>query len=256
MRLRSNVLNGYSAQALDKDGGVLTLPLILTDVPPTDPMEAVSKKYVDGLLAQISVNNITGVFQSARMPAFSGVEISSPGNAVFSLNNTGVTAGTYTKVTVNASGRITAGSQLTVADIPSFSWTKIVNGRPTTLSGYGIIDGMSVNNTSFTGSLFLNKSPSHPSHAVNKEYVDTKVTAAAGGGGANTYKAGYLVRKSASTTPPGFLQCNGGLVSTTTYATLYAAIGTSQGANPPAGQFYLPNMTGESKPGGNWYVKY
>lgn len=256
MRLRSNILNGFSAQALDKEGGVLTLPLILTDVPPTDPMEAVAKKYVDALLTQINVANITGIFPTARMPALAGSEISSPGNAVLTLNNTGVTAGTYTKVTVNASGRITAGSQLTVADIPSFSWTKIVNGRPTTLAGYGITDGMSVNSSAFTGSLLLNNAPTQPNHAANKEYVDAKVADASEGGGTNTYKAGYMVRKSDPTTPPGFLTCNGGLVSATTYAELYAAIGTSQGSSPPVGQFYLPNMSAENKPGGIWYIKY
>ena len=72
MRLRSNILNGFSAQALDKEGGVLTLPLILTEIPPTDPMEAVTKKYVDALLAQINVENITGFFPTARMPALAG----------------------------------------------------------------------------------------------------------------------------------------------------------------------------------------
>ena len=56
------------------------------------------------------------------------------------LSNTGVTAGTYPKVTVDAKGRVTAGTTLSATDIPALSWSKITSGLPTTLSGYGITD--------------------------------------------------------------------------------------------------------------------
>ena len=56
------------------------------------------------------------------------------------LSNSGVTAGTYTKITVDAKGRATVGATLTSTDIPSLSWSKITSGKPTTLSGYGITD--------------------------------------------------------------------------------------------------------------------
>ena len=58
------------------------------------------------------------------------------------LANSGVTAGTYTKVTVDSKGRTTIGATLTAADIPSLDWSKITTGKPTTLSGYGITDGV------------------------------------------------------------------------------------------------------------------
>lgn len=48
-------------------------------------------------------------------------------NATISLvlANTGVTAGTYTKVTVDAKGRITSATNLTASDIPSLTLSKI-----------------------------------------------------------------------------------------------------------------------------------
>ena len=53
-----------------------------------------------------------------------------------------VTAGTATKVTYDAKGRVTAGASLAASDIPNLDWSKITSGKPTTLSGYGITDGV------------------------------------------------------------------------------------------------------------------
>jgi len=54
------------------------------------------------------------------------------------LSNSGVAAGTYTKVTVDAKGRVTAASGQTAADIPNLDWAKITSGKPTNLAGYGV----------------------------------------------------------------------------------------------------------------------
>lgn len=62
------------------------------------------------------------------------------GDVTLSLGTSGVTAGTYTKVTVDTYGRVTAGANLAAADIPSLDWSKITTGKPTTLAGYGITD--------------------------------------------------------------------------------------------------------------------
>jgi len=56
------------------------------------------------------------------------------------LAATGVTAGTYTKITVDSKGRATSGSSLVASDIPALDWSKITSGKPTTLAGYGITD--------------------------------------------------------------------------------------------------------------------
>lgn len=55
------------------------------------------------------------------------------------LATSGVTAGTYTVVTVDAYGRVTGGQA-------SQQWSGIVN-TPTTLAGYGILDGQPNNST-------------------------------------------------------------------------------------------------------------
>jgi hypothetical protein len=58
------------------------------------------------------------------------------------LANSGVAAGNYTKLTVDAKGRVTAGATLVIADIPSLDWSKITTGKPTSLAGYGITDAI------------------------------------------------------------------------------------------------------------------
>jgi phage-related tail fiber protein len=60
--------------------------------------------------------------------------------SAITLADSGVTAGTYPKVTVDAKGRVTTGASLIASDVPSLDWTKITTGTPTTLSGYGISD--------------------------------------------------------------------------------------------------------------------
>ncbi|MEK2687452.1 beta strand repeat-containing protein [Bdellovibrio sp. GT3] len=58
------------------------------------------------------------------------------------LKNTG-TAGTYFKVTTDAQGRVTSGTaSLADTDIPDLDWSKIVTGKPTTISGYGITNAV------------------------------------------------------------------------------------------------------------------
>ncbi len=71
--------------------------------------------------------------QTARTIKFSGAvvvnsktfDVSGDVEYVLVLANSGVSAGTYTKVTVNAKGIITSATQLTAADIPALTLSKI-----------------------------------------------------------------------------------------------------------------------------------
>lgn len=76
------------------------------------------------------------------------------------------TAGTYTKVTVDAYGRVTGHVSLAATDIPNLPWSKITSGKPTTLAGYGITDAytkteadgryVNVSGDTMTGTLTVN----------------------------------------------------------------------------------------------------
>lgn len=57
--------------------------------------------------------------------------------------------------------------------------------------------------------------------------------------------AGSMMQRAVVTTPSGWLKCNGQAVSRTTYARLFAAIGTTFGAGNGTTTFTLPDMRGE-----------
>ena len=79
--------------------------------------------------------------------------------------------------------------------------------------------------------------------------ADTATNATNDGNGnniANTYLpavVGAVVAFAGSTTPDGWLLCDGSAVSRTTYAALYAVIGTTYGSGDGSTTFNLPNLT-------------
>lgn len=62
-------------------------------------------------------------------------------------------------------------------------------------------------------------------------------------GGDNT--AGHIAYFARTSAPTGYLKANGALVSRTTYAALFAAIGTTFGAGDGSTTFNLPDLRGE-----------
>ena len=63
------------------------------------------------------------------------VAASGVGSVTVTLSPTGVTSGTYTKVTVDAKGRVSAGMTLTAADIPPLSAGMITSGTLSAANG-------------------------------------------------------------------------------------------------------------------------
>jgi N-acetylneuraminic acid mutarotase len=216
---------------------------IILAADPTQPLEAATKQYVDNALLNLNASNITtGTIDVGRFPAFTGDITKAAGSANIYLTATGVPAGTYTKVTVNAKGRITAGGTLASSDIPNLDWSKITINRPTTLAGYGITDGISTSGGTVTGYLKVTPTSDNLS-AIDKQTVDTTV-------GQAVLKTGDIITKPYSTTPPGFLRCNGAEVSKSAYSNLYAAVGDTfsntdlmAGAGKPWKQQYAFNTT-------------
>lgn len=212
---------GQSQGGLDASGGTLSGPLMLSRDPQV-ALEAATKRYVDnGIQALNASNIIAGTLPIARLPAFSGDITSEAGQNTMSLSNTGVTAGEYGKVVVDAKGRVTNGTGVGNTDIPNISFDKITTGKPTTLAGYGITDAVSISGGVMTGDLILSSNPGSGEHMVSKQYVDGMTNSL------SAAKTGDIVRKAYSTTPTGFLKCNGAEISKTTYSDLYAILGES-----------------------------
>lgn len=62
---------------------------------------------------------------------------------------------------------------------------------------------------------------------------------------ANATKVGTIITFPINASPTGFLECNGALLSRTTYANLFAVIGTIYGAGNGSTTFNIPDLRGE-----------
>ena len=203
-----------------------TGPLLL-HADPNEPLHIATKRYVDSKLTSgLNANTITsGTVSGSRLPVFAGDVSNAVGSTVFTLSNTGVIAGNYTKVTVDVKGRITAGYQLTELDIPDLSWTKITSGKPATLAGYGITDAVRSTGDTLPGTLRITGNPSDPLHAATKQYVDTYSL-----GLNNSEPTGTIVRRTNHVAPSGYLRCNGASLLKSSYPTLYVILGDRFGS--------------------------
>jgi hypothetical protein len=239
-------------------GGSLTGPLILVG-DPTSPTEAATKQYVDTIFNNLDASNLTGsTLSTALFPDFTGDLVKSAGNTTIEIATTGISAGVYSKVTVDSTGRVTGSSSVDPTDLPNFSWVKVIN-NPTSLAGYGITDGLSLLGGTTTGYVTLTGSITDPLQAVTKQYVDNVTSSVA------SLVTGDVIRKPYTTTPTEFLKCNGAILSKTAYANLYNVIGDTYsnfmqpGSGKPWRQQYLINdvqdgditgwTTGTSLPG-------
>ena len=79
---------------------------------------------------------------------------SGTGSVSATLANSGVAAGTYAKMTVDAKGRVTAGGTLAATDLPVFSAALITSGTLAVANG-----GTGVTTSTGTGSVVLGTSP-------------------------------------------------------------------------------------------------
>lgn len=132
---------------------------------------------------------------------------------------------------------------------PGISWGADQNTgfrRPAGDQMAAVCGGVDVATFTTTGATFsggavtATTAPTTGDHLTNKTYVDAQVATVV----ART-PAGVVLMHAASTAPTGWLECNGAAVSRTTYATLFAAIGTTWGAGDGSTTFHLPDLRGE-----------
>lgn len=102
-----------------------------------------------------------------------------------------------------------------------------------------VCGGTDVATVTSTG-VAVTTAPTTGSHLTNKTYVDAQIPAAT-----SLVPSGSVTLFAASTVPSGWLECNGAAVSRTTYAALFAIIGTTWGAGDGSTTFTLPDLRGE-----------
>ena len=228
MRLNMTQQGGLSDEFVSGGGSVIN-PLFLA-ADPVVPLGASTKQYVDNSLQSLNANNlISGTIGAARFPAMNGDLSSSAGSTSLILTNTGVTPGAYAKVSVDNKGRILNGLLLSESDIPDISWDKITLNKPTTVDGYGIQDALKVTGGTMTGNLSVTGTPTQANQLINKTYLDSVV------GGTTGIVIGDIIAKTDSTTPSGFLKCNGAELVKTSYQDLYNVIGDRYTTNGKTG---------------------
>lgn len=83
--------------------------------------------------------------------------------------------------------------------------------------------------------------PTLDNHAVRKKYVDDEVYNAVSA--LTVFPPGACMPYAGSTSPAGFLLCNGASYSVSTYASLFSVIGYTYGGS--SGTFQVPNMKGK-----------
>lgn len=151
------------------------------------------------------------------------------------LNVNGLGAKTVTKrgATALAAGDIAAGSVVTVVyDGTQFQMLDPADAVQT--GGNQTVAGVKT----FTSPPVV-PTATASNQAVNKGQLDAAVAAIVG------VPAGAVIPFGMQTPPPGWLVCDGSAVSRTTYAELFAAIGTTWGAGDGSTTFNLPELRGE-----------
>lgn len=149
-------------------------------------------------------------------------------NPADSTDGSGTWSGAATSYT-NVSGRL--------ANIEA--GVKTANNDSLKRSGGTMTGDIDMDGNAITGL----PSPSTSSEPATKDYVDAAIIGLAPGG--DTTPAGTVSAYLGTSAPAGWLLCNGSAVSRTTYATLYAVIGSRYGNGDGSSTFNLPDFRGK-----------
>jgi microcystin-dependent protein len=147
----------------------------------------------------------------------------------------------------NGSGtyNLPAGNPVVTATTITSTWANsTLSDIATTLTGSLAADGQ----TPATGNLNMNTNrivnvvdPTLAQDAATKAYVDTAVSTAIAP--LNSVPTGSIQMWPTASAPTGYLLCAGAAVSRSTYAALFALIGTTFGVGDGSTTFNVPNYT-------------
>ena len=122
-------------------------------------------------------------------------------------------------------------------------------------AGLDVVNGLPIRLQDSSGSPFVSlKSPSSlsgnialtlPSAITNGGFLQTDGSGNLSFQIVNGVPSGAVFCVAVATVPTGYLECNGAAVSRTTYAALFAFIGTSYGSGNGSTTFNLPDLRGE-----------
>lgn len=236
MRYRVYKNGGLGLSNYSSRGAKLNKPIFLTATASSTEY-AIRKDHTDATFSTLTATTLTsGTLSAAAVtPSISG-DLSALSATTVNLSHR-APQGTYSKITVNAKGLVTGWANLVAGDIPNLSWGKFTS-LPTTAGGYGITDALLSTGGTITGNITLaSTTPTVWSEAASKAYTDTQVTILA----APYLKTGDIVIRNSAMSFSGYLRCNGGIVSKTAYAPLYAALGASSSFDTD--NFKLPDLT-------------
>lgn len=145
-------------------------------------------------------------------------------------------------------------SNFSVDSALSSSSTHAVENRVITnaLSGLNNIKVDKVTGKGLSSNDFTDGDKSSIHTHSNKSVLDTitqakidQWDAGSGGGGGETLPIGTILPYSHGTIPDNYMLCDGSAISRTTYADLYAKIGTTYGSGDGSTTFNLPNLKGK-----------
>lgn len=143
----------------------------------------------------------------------------------------GTGAHAATAISVTPAGGISASTvQAAIEELDSEK--AAASDVATALSGKA-----SLGANTFTGAQTLPGNAEENLHAVPKQQMDAAV--------ASVIAPGAVQAFAMSTAPTGWLKANGAAISRTTYAALFAAIGTTYGVGDGSTTFNLPDLRGE-----------
>lgn len=225
MKLNAEAFGLLRFNGLEPRGGTVGGAIFVPDYPTAGGLQsdlaaklAVEVSYVNTKLGSYPGFVFTsGTISIDRLPEFTGDLLRSVGSNVCSIATLPLTIGNFAKVTVNSKGLITSGSGIDETDVPNLDWNKISLNRPTTLGGYGITNGLTIDGGTMFGPLTIAVS-SDPEDLVNKEVLDNII--------AGEYiKPGQIVKKTNTPNVQHFLKCNGAEPRIVDYPNLYSAIG-------------------------------